>query len=412
MFRGNTKGQSSILANALHGGAEYVDVGLSWGKEFVQDLVDTFGANRVICSYHDLKKTPRDLGNVYDRCRATGAGTIKIATTANSISDNVIMFDVLDRARKNRQEMIGICMGERGVISRILGGKHGSWLSFASLTENEKTGAGQLTVSEMNTIFRAGRISRRTKVFGLVGNPVRHSRGIYFHNERFRRTSSDAVYVNFLTDDIDDFWNSYQRLITGLSITMPFKQKIIPLLDRVDPVTAALRSVNTVIRKRNRYTGYNTDYLAVEELLGRHGSLKGRSVVILGAGGIARAMCAAAVRFGAHVTILARTAGKAKALAADFSCQWNSLDQAGNLSADFVMNATPIGMSGSGMENQAPLPSPAYGKNTVMFDAVYNPPLTPLLKDARRKGCKIIRGTELFERQAILQSRMFIGAIS
>jgi len=412
MFRGTAHRQWKILSGALDSGAEYVDVELSWGRNFVRRFVEMYGPERVICSYHDTRRTPPDLSVIYKQCRSTGAGTLKIATTANSVSDNNALFEVLKRARVDRQPMIGICMGERGTLSRILGGKFGSWLTFGSPGESQHTAPGQLTVSEMNAIFRAGRITSRTRIFGLVGNPVRHSRGIYFHNAQFRHQSCDAVYLNFLADDIRDFWTHFHGLITGLSITMPFKQDIIPLLDRVDPEIASLRSVNTVIKKRARFIGYNTDYLALVEILKKRGSLKNKEVVILGTGGIARAMSAAALRLGAEVTILSRTISKARDLAEQFSCRWGTLEDVQQYPCDILMNATPVGMDGTKSVRQSPVPSSALRKISTVLDAVYNPEITPLLWKARANGCRIIKGTELFQRQAHLQSRMFIGALS
>ena len=410
-FRGEAKQQALILSRALDLGAEYVDIELRWGLTFFKKFLENYNRQRLICSSHNFQRTPKNLSAVYHRCRKTRAGIIKLATMANGISDNNIMFGVLQQARKDRQPIIGICMGEYGEATRIIGGKIGSLLTFGGTGASSKTGPGQLTVSELKTIFHVENISARTRIFGLIGNPVKQSRGIYFHNKRFHETKLDAVYLNFLVDDLSKFWNTFAGLVTGLSVTMPLKERIIPFLDSIDPDVASLRSINTVIKKKNTCTGYNTDYMALVDLLKRRTSLKGNHVLILGTGGTARAMICAAVSRGDVVTVLGRSHKKAESLAREFSCQWDFLENICLHRCDILMNATSVGMAGNNSSSNSLVPKNFLNRKMIVLDAVYTPPITTLVRHARTTGCSVITGQELFERQASIQSQLFMGTM-
>lgn len=407
-FRGTAQKQALILSRALDLGAEYVDIELRWGLAFFRHFLDNYDRRRLICSYHNFQSTPKHLSAVYHRCRKTRAGIIKLATTTNGVSDNKIMFDVLRQARKHRQPIVGICMGEYGEATRIIGGKFGSFLSFGGIGALSKTGPGQLTVSDLNTIFHVENISSRTRIFGLIGNPVKQSHGIYFHNKRFHEKKLDAVYLNFLVDDLTKFWHTFSDLVTGLSVTMPLKERIIPFLDSIDPDVSSLRSINTIIKKKNKFIGYNTDYMALIDVLNRRTSLKGKHVLIMGTGGTARAMICAAVSRGAVVTVLGRSQKKAESLAREFSCQWDLLENIYLHRCDILMNATSVGMTGNNSSSDPLVPKQFLNRKMTVLDAVYTPPITKLVRQARTAGCSVITGEELFERQASIQSQLFV----
>jgi len=407
-FRGTATRQALILSHALDLGAEYVDIELRWGLAFFKKFLDNYDRRRLICSYHTFQRTPKHLSAVYRRCRKTRAGIIKLATMANGISDNKIMFDVLRQARKDHQPIVGICMGEYGEATRIIGGTFGNCLTFGGLGASSKTGPGQLTVSDLNTIFHVENISSHTKIFGLIGNPVKHSRGIYFHNKRFHEKKLDAVYLNFLVNDLTKFWHTFSDLVTGLSVTMPLKERIIPFLDSIDPDVSSLCSINTIIKKKNKFIGYNTDYMALIDLLNQQTSLKGKQVLIMGTGGTARAMICAAVSHGAVVTALGRSQKKAESLAQEFSCQWDILGNICLHRCDILMNATSVGMTGNNSSPYSLVPKQFLNAKMIVLDAVYTPPITTLIRRARTIGCSVITGEELFERQASIQSQLFM----
>jgi 3-dehydroquinate dehydratase/shikimate dehydrogenase len=382
-------------------------VELRLGQAFFRRLGRLPSSTKRILSRHDYRRTP-GLTPIYERMRALRPEVIKIATMAEDISDAGRMVELWRRARSERQPLIGICMGERGEITRILGGIWGCLLTFGAPEAGAATGPGQRTVDDLHNVFRVHTLGRQTKVFGLIGNPVSHSRGIFFHNAAFHRRRINAVYVNCLVDQIPSFFRTVAGGFSGFSVTMPHKQSVIPLLDSLDDASRTLGSVNTVIRRRGSWKGSNTDFPALEQLLTSAGGVRGKKVVILGAGGTARTMACAALRGGADVTVAGRTPGRARALAGELGCSWCRLDEVEEHACDVLMNATPVGMAGTG---RSMLCSASFLRRcSIVMDAVYAPEMTPLLENARRQGCRIIKGIDLFRAQARLQSRLFIEA--
>jgi 3-dehydroquinate dehydratase / shikimate dehydrogenase len=408
-FCGTANEQFSILSRAIELGADYIDVEISWGIPFVRRLLQQNGSTKIICSYHNLGKTPHNIEAQYTKMLKSGAPILKIVPYATDITDNEHVFKIIARARKEHKNLISFCMGDRGQLSRLLAPIYGSYLTYASRTNYTITAPGQLSLDELNTIYRIQSRTRRTKLFGLVGNPVHHSRGIYFHNARFKEKKIDALYLNFWVDDLPRFLNTYQDRLDGFSVTMPFKEAIVPLLDSVDNRINGLNTVNTVIRHRGKLIGYNTDLLAVERAVQRRMNIRGKYVVILGTGAMAKTMAYAMVRQGALVTIAGRSLPKASTLAQELKCVPCTLADLRELSPDIIMNGTPVGMNPH--EKETIVPKKLLRRKMVILDVVYSPAITRLMEDARDVGCRIIPGTEIFEQQAIFQSKMFIQSI-
>ena len=232
------------------------------------------------------------------------------------------------------------------------------------------------------------------------------SKGIYLHNAIFQRSSVNAVYVNFLVNDLASFLGTYRDMVSGLSVTMPFKQSILPLLDETDSEVSELDAVNTVIARKGKLIGYNTDLPAIVTLLQKRTTLRHKEVVILGTGATAKTMAYATMLNGARVTLVGRSAPKAEALAATLGCGSAPLSALGSLQPDILMNATPVGMAPD--TKSTLVPHTLFRREMIVFDAVYNPPMTPLLLEAEAAGCRIITGVEFFNQQAELQSNIFL----
>lgn len=409
-FTGTAKNQLEILTTALQSGAEYVDIEMSWGTDIVRELLSLRKKSKVIVSYHNFTETPKQLEAIYRHLKKVNGQIIKIAVMANTITDCKRMFQVIEQAREDRQQIIGLCMGEQGEISRILGGLYGNFLTFASLNSKQQTASGQRPVDDMVNMFRADTLNNRTKIFGLIGNPVAQSEGIHFHNIIFTRKKCNAVYVNFLTTDLKRFITTFANDISGASVTMPFKEQIVPLLDILQGEAAELRAVNTVIRHRGKLTGHNTDLPAITGLIKQH-RLKNKNVVVLGTGGTSKTMAFASLLLRANTTIVGRSPEKAQSLARELNCGWAAMEELPHISCDLLMNGTSVGMPGKHSGKQL-VPKNYFHKDLVVFDAVNSNHLTPLLTSAKAKGCHIIDGNELFMRQARLQSKLFLAAIS
>jgi 3-dehydroquinate dehydratase/shikimate dehydrogenase len=405
LFSGSASEQRLILSEAMAHGVDYIDVEASWGTRMVQDLISRNSRTKLIVSHHDFDKTPINLLRVYDRLAAMGGHVVKIATMAHDSADNARMLALYARSRRNK--LIALCMGEHGHPSRILAGVFGCYLSYASEGSDSATAPGQLAIDDLKKIYRVNILNRTTRIFGLVGNPVRHSRGIYFHNRIFAQRSVNAVYVNFLTDNLERFVEFFRPYFRGLSITMPFKQAIVPLLDRVESSALRVGAVNTVINQRGKLVGHNTDFDAVAHLLRKRLSLTGKQAVVLGTGGTARTMAAACIDAGAHVTIMGRSNSKAAALASVLDCEWKSLTDLESLHIDILLNGTSVGMISNDANEIVP-PS-LLKRGMIVFDAVYDPAMTPLLQRSEATGCKTISGLEFFRAQARLQSQLFLN---
>ena len=248
------------------------------------------------------------------------------------------------------------------------------------------------------------------KIFGLVGNPVSHSKGVYFHNRIFRRKKINALYLNFLTSDLRGFLDSFRQILHGFSVTMPFKEQIFPFLDCVETDAMELGAVNTVLVNKGKFIGCNTDLPAIASVLARKTSLRGKRVTVMGTGGTARTAAHAAIAHHAVPTIVGRSPEKARALARELGCEWTGFENLREVKTDILINGTPVGMH-PGKEREL-VQKTFFRKGMVVFDAVASPAITRLLASAESAGCAIITGVELFKRQAQLQSKLFLRHIA
>jgi 3-dehydroquinate dehydratase/shikimate dehydrogenase len=408
-FSGSRREYEESLLEAIACGVDFIDVEYGCGKKFFDTIFSQKKKTKVLLSYHNVQKTSSRLFEKYNAMKNFGADLMKIVSFANAITDNNIIFELLDTAKKEKQKLAAFCMGECGQISRILGRKYGSSLIFAALNEKEITAPAQLPLQQLYDVFRADTISSRTKVFGLLGNPVAHSKGIYFHNEIFTRKKINAVYVNYLVHHLDVFWETFQNSFSGLSITMPFKEKIIPYLDSIDSIAQQIGAVNTVIKRKMNYCGMNTDYMAINSLLRAQFALRKKNILVLGTGGTAKMMAFVGVNNNACVTVLGRNKEKLQLIADAFNCNVDTIEHIENYSPDIVMNGTSIGMLTN--EVKRIVSEKFLQTKMLVVDAVYAPELTPLVIAAKEKGCKVITGRKIFEKQAQLQSQIFLDSL-
>jgi len=302
-------------------------------------------------------------------------------------------------------------MGEKGEISRILSPLFGTELTFGSIEEGRESAPGQITADILKNIYRIDKL-RAPKIFGLVGNPIKHSKGIIIHNKTFQKLKLNNIYLNFLVNKLKSFMKEYGPIISGLSITIPFKREIIKHLDKVDPAAKKIGAVNTVIKKKGKLIGYNTDLTGAIKAIESKTNIKNKKVLIIGAGGVARAIGYGIIQKKGKLTILNRTTSKAKRLAKELNCKGAGLNQLKDIhDIDIIINATSIGMHPN--INKTPIKKQTLkniiNKNTVVFDSVYNPKKTKLLKEAKKLSCNIVGGYDMFVNQAKEQFKLFTG---
>jgi 3-dehydroquinate dehydratase/shikimate dehydrogenase len=403
-FAGDEGERIRVLQDAVALGADYVDVELDSVAKLRRAP-----RTKLIVSVHDFEKTPGDLDAICSRIVATNPDVVKIATTARDVTDNLRIFELL---RGAKLPTIALAMGERGVISRILAPKFGSYLTFATLDAANASAPGQLTVGDLLKVYRCRSIGRDTALFGVVANPVAHSMSPLIHNAAFAELGLDCVYLPFLVDDPDGFFREFRRLpVKGYSVTLPHKEAAWRIADEMDALTRRIGACNTLVEQGGKLIGTNTDCAAavgaIGAAMGGKSPLSGKRIALVGARGTARAIGFGLVEAGARVKIFNRTVEKARELAEALGCEWAGLDELAKASADVVVNTTSVGMWPRVDESVVPVE--LLQKGTVVFDAVYNPVETRLLREARERGCVVISGLEMFVGQAARQFELFTG---
>ena len=337
------KKRLNLIKKAIELNADFIDLGLSIGEKTIKEIIKKKKKTKIIVSFHNFKKTSKkEVTKKYNQIKKLNPDIIKIVTFANSIDDNKIIFDLIKKAKKDNKKIIALCMGEKGEISRILSPLLGSYLTFASLKKGKESAPGQIDINTLKSTYRINNL-KNPKIFGLVGNPVSHSKGIIIHNQAFRKLKLNNIYVNFPVDNIASFIKNYKGMIDGLSITIPFKREIIKHLDKVEKSAKKIGAVNTVIKKNGKLVGYNTDITGAIKAIESKTTIKGKKILMIGAGGVARAIGYGVTQKKGNLIILNRTVSKAKKLCKELKCSSGSLAQLNKLSnIDIIINATSI----------------------------------------------------------------------
>ncbi|XP_074269523.1 bifunctional 3-dehydroquinate dehydratase/shikimate dehydrogenase, chloroplastic [Silene latifolia] len=424
-YEGDEGKRLDVLRLAMERGADYIDVELQVADEFINSITGKKPENcKIIVSSHNYQSTPsvEDLGNLAVRIQSTGADIVKIATTAVDVTDVARMFHI---TASSQVPVIGLVMGERGLISRILGSKFGGYLTFGTIEPGKVSAPGQPTIKDLLDLYNFRHIRPDTKVFGIIGKPVGHSKSPLLYNQSFKSVGFNGVFVPFLVDNVRNFFETYSSTdFAGFSCTIPHKEAALQCCDEVDPVAKSIGAVNCLIKRPNdgKLLGYNTDYIgaitAIENgLTGtnftdvRSGSpLAGKIFVVIGAGGAGKALAYGAREKGARVVIANRTYDRARELANVVGGDAISLSELESFHPEDSMilaNTTAIGMHPK--VDETPVPKHALKHYSLVFDAVYTPKITRLLREAEEAGAIIVNGLEMFIGQAYEQYERFTG---
>jgi 3-dehydroquinate dehydratase/shikimate dehydrogenase len=395
-FAGSEEQRHRLLQDAQQLGAEYVDV--EWKAGF-EDLLNARGGKGIVLSTHDFAGVPDDLVERAATMSATGAEVIKIAASVTRLSDCLPLIS-LGRASTTPTVLIG--MGDAGLATRVLAARIGSCWTYAG----DGVAPGQLSPCELRHKYSFDSLSHRTTLYGVVGRPVMHSLSPAMHNAAFKAAEIDAVYLPLAAADFNDFLGFAEAIgIKGASVTAPFKLNAFEAATECDPVSRRIHSVNTLRRDGARWLGYNTDVAGLLKPLGSAMTVKGRRATVLGAGGAARAVSEALSGAGAHVAISARNADRA-ALTAELTGASTVDWPPPSGSWDLLVNATPVGTAPD--LHATPLPGGPFSGELV-YDLVYNPPYTQLLRDAEAAGCRTLGGLDMLVAQAELQFEWWTG---
>jgi 3-dehydroquinate dehydratase/shikimate dehydrogenase len=408
-FAGNVAAQQLCLLLAAGAGCRACDVEWESLAACPERFWPFFWGNATpIVSAHFFGRAPKDLAAVVRRLARSPARYVKVAAECRTIRESLRVLELARRGRRagGRRTVIAVPMGEAALAARVLAVRAGSALAYAAA--GAPSAPGQPSLGELKNLYRADRLDRRTRVYGVIGNPIAHSLSPQLHNAGFQARGINAVYLPFLARDLRDFLAAIRPLgVCGFSVTLPHKRAMLAHLDDCDALARAIGAVNTVVvRGGGRLYGYNTDYVGVLHALERRVRLKGSRALILGAGGAARVVAFALAQAGAVVGICARREERARRLARAVGGQVIPRRQLRAEFFDAIVNATPVGMH----PRTARSPLAAHELNCrLVFDLVYRPEKTRLLELAERRNIETVSGVEMFLAQGIAQWEIWTG---
>jgi 3-dehydroquinate dehydratase/shikimate dehydrogenase len=414
-FTGSLNAEMELLLKAAEAGAHIVDLEVESAEQCTRPQLAKFRAAlraagaALLISSHDFSRTrrPDGLNQTAERIAAFEPDFVKVVSTARTLADNLSVLRMVEDQSQGTH-VVGIAMGEEGLISRALSPRAGAAFTFASLSDGAETAPGQISARTLLDVYRLDQLDQATRIFGVAGNPISHSLSPLMHVTAFRRENVNAVMLPLKVKTLDDLLTIIRELpVDGVAVTMPLKQEVLPHLANMDPLTAKIGACNTLrTGSDGKLYGFNTDVAGVVRPLERRMRLKGARILVLGAGGAARAAVFGLVEQGADVTIVNRTHEKAVALAR--KAKAHVLKQAALAKSRFdaIINTTPCGMTG--IKQQLPVKENELNASLV-FDMVYTPIETPLLKLAKARGLAVIGGLEMFVQQGARQFEIWTG---
>jgi 3-dehydroquinate dehydratase/shikimate dehydrogenase len=411
-WSGSEEARLMLLRQATVAGFDWVDL-----ETDVADSMRRYGNVKRIVSYHNRDEVPADLEKIYEKMCQQDADVIKIAVRAQHPGDNLRVLDLYKKAPK---PTVAFCMGDVGLPSRILSLRHGAPFVYAAFNKERGIAPGLPSFDEMKHVYRFPDVDTDTAVYGVVGDPVGHSLSPLVHNAAFREAKVNAVYLPFRVPrgELGAFLKDFGRVpVRGYSVTIPHKEAAAELAAEKDETVDRTGAANTLVLGRDgKFAASNFDYQAAIDTLQANlprrpdeqpPTVSSRTVLLLGAGGVARAVAHALHRQGANVTIVNRTADRAHRLAGEVGCRQIDWGARHSVVCDTLINCTSVGMHPN--VDQSPIHPSFLKPGLVVFETIYTPEQTLLVKDARSRGCHVITGVEMFVRQAALQFRLFTG---
>jgi 3-dehydroquinate dehydratase / shikimate dehydrogenase len=402
-YRGTIAQQLFHLAEALRAGCRWYDLEIETIRQCPAELIEALlGEGRQLRSAHFFAHMPPNLARVATELGRGDPEAIKIAAHCHSLAD-AWKLECFARGQKN---LVAIPMGEVALAARILALRGTSGFAYAPV--EQATAPGQTSLEELKNVYRADRIDHETRVYGVIGDPIVHSLSPVMHNAGFLARRMNAIHLPFRVHDLEDFLASIPRFgIRGFSVTLPHKRSILKHLDGCDPLAAEIGAVNTVVvRGTGMLYGYNTDYVGVLRTIERRLPLAKSRVLIVGAGGAARAVAFALAKAGSAVSVSARRRKQALGLAKAVNGQAIRRRQLRHEFFDAIVNATPVGMFPE--VEESPLEARELNCRLV-FDTIYRPRRTRLLEEAAQRGVETVSGVEMFLAQGTAQWEIWTG---
>ena len=412
-WKGTEEQRRMLLRQCIASGFDWVDL-----ETTVADEIRRYGSTKRIVSYHNQDNVPDNLDEIFEKMQRQDADVLKIAVTAQQPEDNLRILNLVKDAKK---PTVAHCMGDIGFPSRLLGLKFGAPFIYAAFNPERVIAPGMPSMHDLQTVYPVGTMNADTKVYGVIGDPVAHSLSPLLHNRLFKDYGINAVYLPFRVPrgGLEPFLNAFDSIpVHGYSVTIPHKEAAAALAKKPDETVRQTRAANTLVRLAGEdgFAAANTDYQAVIDSLlvamgpsedGNPPTLGNKMVSLLGDGGVGRAIAHALKKAGCILTISNRTTERAHVLAEEVEgrvLEWMGRHVTG---CDILVNATSVGMYPN--LDDTPIHAGYLQPNMIVFDTVYNPESTVLVKAARQRGCRVVTGLEMFVRQAALQFEMFTG---
>ena len=412
-FPGSEEQRQAILRQAIVAGCfEWVDL-----ETDIAETIRRFGKVKRIVSYHNLKETPANLDDIYAKMLSQDADVVKLAVMANGPAD---VARILKIQREATKPTVAFCIGDIGVLSRFTAIRYGAPWMYAAFNRERTIAPGMPSVDDLKTTYPVRSIDADTSIFGVVGDPIGHSLSPILHNHMLLRTRTNAIYLPLRVPggQLSDAVKAYDSIpVRGYSVTIPHKEDAAKIAQEADAFTQTSHAANTLVRKPDgTFSAFNTDYTAAIEglkyFLSTHQREDGTSpklaqldVLILGSGGAARAIAHGLHAEGAHLSIAGRNDEKTHALAAEVHCKAVEWQGRHNVRCEVLINCTPIGMHPN--VDESPVHHSFLQPGMVVFDVVYTPETTLLIREAKARGCGVITGVEMFVRQAAKQFELF-----
>ncbi|MBI1831254.1 MAG: shikimate dehydrogenase [Planctomycetes bacterium] len=410
-FAGSEEQRFMLIRQAVVAGFDFIDL-----EHDIIKKIPRFGKVRRIVSYHNIQGIPENLEAIHEAMCAEDADIVKIVVTAQQPSDNLRLLALLRKASK---PTVAFCMGDLGTCSRVLGLRMGMPFTYAAFNKERQIAPGMLSYQEMQKIYRVESVNGDTKVFGVIGDPVSHSHSSLIHNAALEKLGINAVYLPFRVPrgELPAFLKSFREIpVEGYSVTLPHKEAAAKLAQDKDESVTTMGAANTLVATEADFRAVNTDAQAALDSLqahlpsgpdGKPVPLASRSVLIVGAGGVARAIAFALRKENVPMTLTNRTPERGEKLATDVGCRFVDWAARHNVECDTVINCTSVGMHPN--IDDSPIHHSFLKAGLFIFDTIYTPETTKLIREAQARGCQVLTGVDMFVRQAALQFEIFTG---
>jgi len=398
-FEGTERDRLQLLSAAAHNGFAWVDL-----EHDVDQDPDLPSSTRVVRSVHCFDRLPDDLPGLFEKLESRGGDVVKIAATVSSTRELVKLLSWMESLPDKKPYTV-LGMGGLGQPSRFLGAFLGNFWTFVCENAEQTVAPGQFGLEQATNLYRLDSWESTPVIYGILGNPVAHSRSPQLHNRLFQHHRLDNLYLPFQLDELEP-WIEYVRSsrlrFAGFSVTLPFKTDAAELADSTDSPVA---SINTLCRSGSGWKGLNTDYPAFLAPLTSQLSLQQKRALVLGNGGVAHTVVAGLKNEGARVVVVGRNQERVSHLASHYGCS-HALFSDLPLAADLCVNTTPVGQYP--LTEASPL-SQDQLRFDLVYDLIYHPEQTQLLQMAAQKGAQTISGMEMFIEQGALQFLAWTG---